>query len=60
MQSFSCSVACWKTHKAEDCTPISLVESKPEITSEQNHSYNFPTEDTVPLEKLQLLGMFRQ
>jgi len=48
-----CSVACWKTHKAEDC--VRLAQPQPEVSKEQTNLYNFPTEDTVPLEKLQLL-----
>ncbi|XP_054289111.1 zinc finger HIT domain-containing protein 3 [Macrosteles quadrilineatus] len=48
-----CSLACWKNHKAEDCVP----EVKPPavVNDKQSNLYYFPTEDTVPLEKLQLL-----
>ncbi|XP_073955946.1 zinc finger HIT domain-containing protein 3 [Choristoneura fumiferana] len=48
-----CSVACCKQHKALPCT----APPKPQPTEplETKDQYEFPTEDTVPLEKLKLL-----
>lgn len=51
---FSCSLNCWNEHKTVECSPA--VEKKERIESQVLNSYNFPTEDTVPLEKLKLLG----
>ncbi|XP_046680066.1 zinc finger HIT domain-containing protein 3 [Homalodisca vitripennis] len=47
-----CSLTCWKQHKGTNCSPV--VESVIP-TSETSNLYNFPTEETVPLEKLKLL-----
>lgn len=49
----SCSVACCKVHKASNCKP-----PKPNETAEEkkaNIKYEFPTEDTVPINKLEQL-----
>lgn len=52
---FSCSLNCWNDHKTVECsTVIEKVQEK--VDSELLSLYNFPTEDTVPLEKLKLLG----
>lgn len=52
---FSCSLNCWNEHKTVECsTVIEKVQEK--VDSELLSLYNFPTEDTVPLEKLKLLG----
>ncbi|XP_020279017.1 zinc finger HIT domain-containing protein 3 [Pseudomyrmex gracilis] len=49
-----CSVACCKNHKIQPCTSPELPDkSQEQRVAEQN--YNFPTEDTVPQEKLQQL-----
>lgn len=58
---YSCSVLCFKQHKSEECSaPTSKVEEKKteNFIGESLYLFNFPTEDTVPLEKLQLLGKF--
>ncbi|CAG9786823.1 unnamed protein product [Diatraea saccharalis] len=49
-----CSVACCKLHRANPCTApdVSTIESP----KKQNIDYEFPTEDTVPIEKLELLS----
>lgn len=50
----SCSVACCRLHKETLCTPppAPVQENAKEPTVE----YDFPTEDTVPTQKLKLLG----
>ncbi|XP_072746540.1 zinc finger HIT domain-containing protein 3 [Anoplolepis gracilipes] len=48
-----CSVTCCKEHKSQTCEPFKLPEESKEYESERN--YQFPTEDTVPVEKLQQL-----
>lgn len=52
---FSCSLNCWNEHKTVECSTVTeKVQEK--VDSEFLSLYNFPTEDTVPLEKLKLLG----
>ncbi|XP_059052214.1 zinc finger HIT domain-containing protein 3 isoform X2 [Achroia grisella] len=48
-----CSVLCCKEHKERPCS----APSKPEVNAlkETSINYEFPTEDTVPPEKLELL-----
>lgn len=50
---FSCSLNCWKTHSAQDCQPLKVSSPLKESTLE---NYMYRTEDTVPPEKLELLG----
>ena len=50
----SCSASCCKSHKETGCEPYKAepsIEDVPKLRT----SYDFPTEDTVPLEKLELL-----
>ncbi|KAK0178605.1 hypothetical protein PV327_007483 [Microctonus hyperodae] len=49
-----CSAACCKAHKTVGCEP-SRVENVEDVEPQKIVKYDFPTEDTVPLEKLQLL-----
>ncbi|KAL6258721.1 zinc finger HIT domain-containing protein 3 [Pogonomyrmex barbatus] len=50
-----CSIECCKEHKTQPCeSPILLEESK-ENKNVSTQKYEFPTEDTVPIEKLQQL-----
>lgn len=44
---------CCKEHKSQACEPPKLPEKPKEHESERK--YQFPTEDTVPVEKLQQL-----
>lgn len=53
MYCFSCSATCCKSHKSVGCEP---PPAKVPTESREPVKYNFPTEDTVPLEKLELLG----
>lgn len=55
---YSCSVTCCKEHKSsESCKPFSAVEETTiEINTTPTASYMFPTDDTIPLEKLNDLG----
>jgi hypothetical protein len=53
-----CSVSCCKTHKT-DCNPLDKPEVRVDVedkapTTERH--YYFPTKDTVPVEKLQMLS----
>ncbi|XP_066598899.1 zinc finger HIT domain-containing protein 3-like [Prorops nasuta] len=50
-----CSIACYKIHKNSNCTLSNNLQD--EKISEKNKSkvYKFPTEDTVPVEKLESL-----
>jgi hypothetical protein len=52
---FSCSLNCWKEHKKIKCEYASLPE-KTEVTNIGSQEYKHQTEDTVPLDKLKLLG----
>ncbi|XP_038209673.1 zinc finger HIT domain-containing protein 3 [Zerene cesonia] len=47
-----CSVNCCKRHKESSCSPPSIPE---ETQKETIPNYEFPTEDTVPVDKLKLL-----
>ncbi|XP_029160978.1 zinc finger HIT domain-containing protein 3 [Nylanderia fulva] len=49
-----CSVMCCKEHKNHNCEPLKLPE-KSEEERKYEREYKFPTEDTVPVEKLQQL-----
>ncbi len=59
---FYCSLGCFKVHKEHSCTTPS--QSSPEDghqdavmdTLDEDASMLFPTQNTVPLEKLKLLG----
>lgn len=51
---FSCSVACCKNHQSSDCTLSKQDTSVETIKNKQL----YPTEDTIPPEKLNLLCKF--
>lgn len=58
---FSCSVACYKEHKVQECEALKAPE-KPaapekvqESVNDTRQKYLFPTIDTVPIEKLEQL-----
>lgn len=53
---FSCSLNCWNEHKTVECSTTVTEKVQEKVDSEFRSLYNFPTEDTVPLEKLELLG----
>ncbi|XP_022125379.1 zinc finger HIT domain-containing protein 3 [Pieris rapae] len=48
-----CSVQCCKLHKSKPCLPPSELQEIPPCKNKPD--YEFPTEDTVPIEKLKLL-----
>ncbi|XP_041979211.1 zinc finger HIT domain-containing protein 3 isoform X2 [Aricia agestis] len=48
-----CSVACCKVHKEKQCTPPS--PPKNDAIEESQIEYEFPTDHTVPIEKLKSL-----
>lgn len=53
-----CSVVCCKEHKKAACTPAPPPVSDTDTDIKENASsnkYDFPTEDTVPFEKLKQL-----
>nr|XP_003706263.1 PREDICTED: zinc finger HIT domain-containing protein 3 [Megachile rotundata] len=47
-----CSVGCYKGHKESNCQP---EDPKQHNGNEDEITYDFPTEDTVPIEKLEQL-----
>ncbi|XP_012524444.2 zinc finger HIT domain-containing protein 3 [Monomorium pharaonis] len=49
-----CSIGCCKEHKVQPCKPSVLSERAKESQISER-KYEFPTEDTVPVEKLQQL-----
>ncbi|CAK1580395.1 unnamed protein product [Parnassius mnemosyne] len=50
-----CSVACYKCHKENPCSAPTPTEPPVNYTEENKIEYEYPTEDTVPIEKLKLL-----
>lgn len=52
---YSCSANCCQLHKNSECEPPTLAPSSEQLESKNSEKYEFPTEDTVPLEKLELL-----
>lgn len=50
----SCSVGCCKKHKENNCQPFQIQENKEDVKDSENE-YEFPTEDTVSVEKLKQL-----
>ncbi|CAH2048663.1 unnamed protein product, partial [Iphiclides podalirius] len=51
-----CSVACYKIHKENPCAaPTPPQTDKSDVTKKSTYEYEYPTEDTVPLDKLRLL-----
>lgn len=56
--TYSCSIECCKNHKLNKCEESITDNQNNQSTDEsleKKFEYNFPTEDTVPLDKLQLL-----
>ncbi|XP_053970517.1 zinc finger HIT domain-containing protein 3 [Hylaeus volcanicus] len=53
-----CSIACCKVHKESNCEPPKPQQS--EATKVNTIKYEFPTEDTVPIEKLQQLHLSKE
>ncbi|XP_015111399.1 zinc finger HIT domain-containing protein 3 [Diachasma alloeum] len=49
-----CSASCCKSHKSTPCSPPESSE-KCRDDEKKPQKYEFPTEDTVPLKKLELL-----
>ncbi|XP_076244563.1 zinc finger HIT domain-containing protein 3 [Calliopsis andreniformis] len=54
-KEFYCSVACCKIHKESSCEPPKLQHNEINDNKKVNAKYEFPTEDTVPIEKLERL-----
>lgn len=52
---FSCSVECCREHKTQPCEPPVLPEKSEEHQRVNERKYEFPTEDTVCIQKLQQL-----
>ncbi|KAG5323645.1 ZNHI3 protein, partial [Pseudoatta argentina] len=50
-----CSVGCCKEHKTQYCEPPILPEESKDHQNVNERKYEFSTEDTVPMEKLQQL-----
>ena len=60
---FYCSLGCFKVHKANSCTVLSQQSEEEDGYHEaamdtlgEDSSMLFPTQNTVPMEKLELLG----
>ena len=60
---FYCSLGCFKVHKANSCTVLSQQSEEEDRYQEaamdtlgEDASMLFPTQNTVPVEKLELLG----
>lgn len=51
----SCSIGCCKAHKQNNCQPPKSQENKVIEDTKNKINYDFPTEDTVPIEKLNQL-----
>lgn len=51
---YSCSVICYKEHKQNPCSTPSLPKDV-DNTKTRYIEYDYPTEDTVSLDKLELL-----
>lgn len=49
-----CSAPCCKSHKITGCNPVNCVPTK-DSTEKSQVKYDYPTEDTVPVEKLKCL-----
>jgi predicted GH43/DUF377 family glycosyl hydrolase len=55
--NFSCSLNCWKEHQKIKCESVSLSKNtEDEISKMSSREYEHQTEDTVPLDRLKLLG----
>jgi hypothetical protein len=48
---------CWKEHRKVKCEPVQSPKNlEDEGTVKNSHEYKYQTEDTVPLDRLKLLG----
>lgn len=54
--NFSCSLNCWKEHQKVKCESVSLTKNTEEKIKIGSQEYEHQTEDTVPLDRLKLLG----
>lgn len=54
--SYSCSVPCFKEHKQNPCSAPPEPKRETNDMQQSEIEYEFPTEDTVPIETLNLLG----
>jgi hypothetical protein len=54
--NFSCSLNCWKEHQKIKCESVSLPKNTDEEIKTGSQEYKHQTEDTVPLDRLKLLG----
>ena len=50
-----CSVVCYKEHKESNCQPEESQQGGVKEDKPERIKYEFPTEDTVPIEKLEQL-----
>ncbi|KAF9822632.1 hypothetical protein SFRURICE_012411 [Spodoptera frugiperda] len=50
-----CSVSCYKIHKETPCSPPQEPPKETNYSNTKEIEYDYPTEDTVPIEKLKLL-----
>ncbi|KAJ8731271.1 hypothetical protein PYW07_004435 [Mythimna separata] len=50
-----CSVPCYKTHKENPCNPPPEQPKQIDDSNDKEREYDYPTEDTVPVEKLKQL-----
>lgn len=50
-----CSIDCYKSHKTRNCESPKTQEMNDTEDAKGAVKYDFPTEDTVPIEKLKLL-----
>lgn len=51
---FSCTIKCFQTHKQNNCEEY--IEIKETTIQPKKTDYNFKTEDTVSIDKLEKLG----
>lgn len=52
-----CSLECWKEHRAVKCESLSIPErTDEEVSKKDSQEYEYPTEDTIPMDKLKLLA----
>lgn len=55
--SFSCSIVCCNIHKENGCTKPVFNISEERKKGSSSETYSHITDDTIPLNKLQRLGM---
>lgn len=49
-------MSCYKIHKETPCSPPQEPPKETNYSNTKEIEYDYPTEDTVPIEKLKLLG----